>query len=217
MNLVIPDTIGFKLTAALKAYPQMRLAFCDEVLYRRFRVLEPSLVSCLDQLEPRFDTDLRFLAVYLNDEPVGVTSLIVQRNQQKTSIPNAYGRIDLVIVAKAFREFRLGKMMVFAALVHMLEVFEHRLYSISCLAAHPAIEAILAGVGFEKRERGDQGFVHMELRTDETDVRELVNNLVKATAQAARVAAFRCRSRKRCSTTNGTSVAGTGRINGYST
>ncbi len=85
-------------------------------------------------------------------------------------------------------------------------------YSISCLAAHPAIEAILAGVGFEKRDRGDKGFVHTELRTDETDVRKLVNNLVEATAQTARVAAFRCRSRKTCSTTIGTPVAGTGRV-----
>lgn len=86
--------------------------------------------------------------------------------------------------------------MVLAALVHMLEAFEQRLYSISCLAAHPAIEAILAGVGFEKRDRGDKGFVHTEQRTDETDVRKLVNNLVEATAQTARVAAYRCRSRK---------------------
>lgn len=177
----------------------------------RFRVLEPSLVSCLDQLEPRFDTDVRFLAVYLNHQPVGVTSLIVQRNQQETTIRNAYGRIDLVIVNGAFREFRLGRMMVLAALVHMLEAFEQRLYSISCLAAHPAIEAILAGVRFENRDRGDKGCVHTELRTDETDVRKLVNNLVEATAQTARVAAYRCRSRKTCSTTIGSPVAGTGR------
>lgn len=196
MNASAPHTIGTKLTAALDAYPRLTLAFCDEGLYRRFRVLEQSLVSCLDQQVPHLDTDLRFLAVYLDGRPAGVASLIVQRNKQKKTVCNAYGRIDLVIVAHPYRGLGLGKVLMFAALVHLLEAFEQRLYSISCLAAHPAVETILTQAGFDRRDRQGKGFVHQELRTDGLDVRKLVNDFVTATAQAARTASFRCRQRQ---------------------
>lgn len=192
---MIPETIRSKLTAALTAQTRMTLTFCGEDLYRQFRLREPSLVSCLDQQAPRRDTDLRILALYLDSKPAGVASLIVQRNVQKKTVRNAYGRLDLVIVDRAFRGLGLGKVLVLAAMVHMLEAFERRLYSISCLAAHPAIEAILSQVGFDKRERKDRGFVHQELKLDGLEVRGLVNDLVTATSQAAQVAGFRCRQR----------------------
>ncbi len=100
-----------------------------------------------------------------------------------------------MIVAPVFRGLGLGKVMVLASLVHILEAFGQRLYSISCLAAHPAIEVILSQVDFDRSVRGEKNFVHEELHIG-MDRRKLVNDLVTATAQASQTANFRCRQRQ---------------------
>ncbi len=122
--------------------------------------------------------------------------MVVRQNRQRKQIRNAYGRIDLVIVADHARGLGLARVLVNAALVHMLEAFDQRLYSISCLAAHPAIEVILTQVGFVKREPENDGFVHQELRTDELDVRMLIDDFVAATTLALQSASFRCRQQR---------------------
>ena len=87
-------------------------------------------------------------------------------------------------------------MLVLGSLVHALDVFAGRLYSISCLAAHDAIRTILEQVGFRHSNRQDRNFVHEELKLDGLNIDELTDTLVAKTAAAIHATNFHMRQRR---------------------
>ncbi len=177
----------------MERYPRLTLALEDEALYGRFRVLEQSLVSCLDGKPRPTGSSLEILGVHCNLEPAGVVSLVLERNFRKSGAANSFGRIDLVIVPESFRRLGLARLLVFSGILYLLEKYGDRLYSISCLAAHPAIEKILSEVGFASRERPGCNYVHVELKLESVDRRPLIATLLEKTEAAARIAHFKFR------------------------
>ena len=187
------DRLSPRLAAIFRSYPRLKVSLGDEALYRRFRLREPSLVSCLDEQSSRSGAGLHFLVIHCNAEPAGVVSLVIQTNTQKRTARNAFARVVLVIVSETYRKLGLGRVLVISALIHLLEKFGSRLYSISCLAAHPAIEKILEQVGFQRSDRPNRSFVHEELKLADKDIDEVLETMTTSAAAAAQAANFRVR------------------------
>ncbi len=184
--------LGQRLADVLAPHGRIALQFCSEDVYRRFRVLEPALVSCLDN-QQGVGAGCTYLLVSIDGEPAGALSFIMQDNPRKAQPANAFGRIDLVIVAERFRRLGLGRLLTLSALVFALEVFGRRLYSISCLAAHPAMEKILVDFGFAVRPKDDKNFVHTELKLSAGRWAGLLGDAVSQAGIAARHTSFRVR------------------------
>jgi GNAT superfamily N-acetyltransferase len=180
------------LATLFQAYPILVLRPGDDALYRRFRSLEPGLVSCLDGggTPPATHT---ILGLHVDGQPGGILSLVMQANRMRPPPADHFGRIDLVIVAPHLRGLGLGRVLVLAGLVHLMEQPLPRLYSISCLAAHAAIARVLESLGFTATERRDRGFVHEELRIDQADTGELIGTWRGELGRALRAAAYRAR------------------------
>lgn len=172
---------------------RINLTTVSEDTYKRFRCLEPSLASCLDELKNKSHARTFFVAVEIDGQPVAVTSLVVQSNPRRSSPLTAYGRIDLVIVDSEFRSLRLGRLVVTAALLELLEKFGTQLYSVSCLAAHPAIERILDSFGFTKTLRGEKNYVHEEIKLQGDDHIQMRSNLTDALTECLQQSRFHIR------------------------
>lgn len=182
-----------QLVSLMAAYPRLDLALSEEITYRRFRSIEPRLVSCLDgQVGPDRITP-HILEIQYEGQPVGVVSHVVQTNARKPFPANQYGRIDLVIMDKRYRGLGLGRVLVLGALAQLIAQHHNRLYSISCLAAHGAIAKILEELNFSGEIRSDKNFKHEEFKLDGVDQSVLLETLVDKTAAAAQQANFRMR------------------------
>lgn len=177
-------TLSPRLSAALEPFTRINITLEDKALYQRFRCMEPSLVSCLDQIKETDDTEIRYFIVRIDNEIAGALSLVTQTNNQRRSKDNAFSRIDLVIVPDAFRRLGLGRILTHAAILYAIERVGWRLYSISCLAAHKAMEKILEEFGFTGQQREDKGFVHEELKLENMD-REALRNQAEEQIQEA--------------------------------
>ncbi len=186
-------TLSAKITGLLAAGDRIGLFLVSENVYKRFRCLEPSLSSCLDELADGSGARAIFVGVELDGVVVGVTSLVVRVNPRRAGGLNSYGRIDLVIVEPEFRSLRLGHLLVTAALLHLLDTCGSRLYSVSCLAAHPAMERILATLGFARSERENKNYVHEELKLEQVDRLALIDDLGEKMADVLRQTRFRLR------------------------
>ncbi len=174
----------------------IRLAAADQPLYRRFRSLEPGLVSCLDDQQPP-DARLDILSVELFGAAAGVCSFVVRTNRHKPDGRNRYGRVDLVIVERQARGLELGRLLTLAGVVQMLADHGEQLYSISCLAAHPAIAHILESVGFKPDDQRDDTYCHEQLALDDpSQLFALRTKMLDATAAAAQACNFRIRQRR---------------------
>ncbi len=196
MSLAITQSVGWRVANALRPFEKLAVSWGDEATYRRFRVLEPSLVSCVDQhSEPR-DTTIEYPMIKCMGEVAGIASLVTRVNTRKPPHRSLYGRIDLVVVQDRFRGLGLGRVLTLVSVAHLLERFDSRLYSISCLAAHPAMEKILDSVGFVRREQGAKNYVHEELAIDPAEVGKLRDRMFSETTAAARRANFTIRQRQ---------------------
>lgn len=193
-NLIMALISKEKSTAALsprlailcKPFPRITLSLEDKSLYQTFRCKEPTLVSCLDQIAETEDTEIRYFIIRLDDKPAGALSLVTQTNHQRQGNDNAFSRIDLVMVPHPFRRLGLGRILTHAAILYAIERVGWRLYSISCLAAHQAMETILEEFGFTGQKRKDKGFVHEELKLENIDregLRAKAEALVKKALQ----------------------------------
>lgn len=188
------DTIdlGRRLGQVLAEQDRFAIRRCAESQYRQFRALEPGLVSCLDD---RTGGHAAYLLVTVDHEPAGVLSFVQYVNPQKAPPADSFGRIDLVIVAERFRNLGLARLLTLSALVYALEVFGRRLYSISCLAAHPAMETILGDIGFTVRPRDGRNYVHTELPLAPGAWAGLLDDAAAETKSAAQVSNYRIRRR----------------------
>lgn len=198
MAAVAPSRIAIPpaLERLLAGYPKLQLSLGDEGVYRGLRTREPTLQSCLDDPANPNSAELTLLALRLEGEPAAVTSLVTQRNKQKRHPNNLYGRIDLVIVAEQFRGLALGRLIVAGTILLLLDRHGSHLYSISCLAAHPAIARILEGLGFRGQAREGKEFIHEEIRLDAEKRTALWTRASAAVADSAQVANFRLRQNR---------------------
>lgn len=138
-------------------FPRFRLQNRQTAVYRQFRILAPSLVSLRDDAPANSESGDE-LALFVQDEPVGVVSYCVSENKNRKVGAAAFARIDLVITHPAYRGKGYGKVLLLAALTCLLRDSGDRLYSISCLAAHPAIAKMLEELGFHGELRDGQNF-----------------------------------------------------------
>jgi len=138
-------------------------------LLNRYRAIEPGLVSSADE-----DTPVEVFVLEYNDEPLGVTSFFVQTNPYRKGNENLYARIDLVIVPKRHRGLGVARALMLCALVYLIQVYKDRLYSISCLAAHKAIEKILQDLEFKAKYAEEKNYVQEELEVTRSSCERLL-------------------------------------------
>lgn len=189
--------LSSELTRVMRGYRDLRISLANASSYRRFRSVEPSLVSCLDGQvgEERREPDV--LMVLVRNEPAGILSFVIETNPRKAGSADRYARIDLVIVARRFRGLGLSRLLILAVLVHLLREHGRRLYSISCLAAHEAIAHVLEEIGFVGQTRDGKGFRHEELRVDGPEADALGESFARQLRDAAQVTGFRLRQSER--------------------
>ncbi len=188
---------GGAIGAALAEFARIEIAEAEDALYSSFRRREPQLVSCLDADGGGNSKRPAILAAYLDGTPTGVASWVRFRNDCRKEKANLYARIDLVIVSNDFRGLGIARLLTLAALMHMIDTHGERLYSISCLAAHPAMEAILEQLGFAGEIRAGHNFKHESIRVDQLDINAWGERLAELLASAGRVTNYRLRRDQR--------------------
>lgn len=188
-------TLARPVEALLDPYPRLGIGFGDASIYQRFRAVEPQLVSCIDDSE---SDSIRpeILVVELDGAPAGVLSFVVQANTQRKSFDNLFARVDLVIVPGKHRKLGMARLLVLTALLQLLEELGTQLYSISCLAAHPAIESILEDVGFGGEIREGYDFKHEELKLEGVNIAKLRQTLLTKATAAAQLTNYRLRQHR---------------------
>jgi len=172
---------------------RLKVRFVDLEGYQRFRSMECGLVSCLDGQTGPDPQRPQVLAIALHDKPVGVVSFLVSTNAYRQSSSDLYGRIDLVIMSSHSRGLGIGRLLVLSAITQLLALYGRRLYSLSSLAAHPAMEVILEGVGFSGEYRQNDNFKHEELQLEGADRNGLITFFREKTAEALQASNFRLR------------------------
>lgn len=183
------------IRSALTGFERIRIEEADEALFSRFRTLAPQLVSCLDG-----DGDARrpnVLAAYIDGTPAGVATWVARRNACRKVKANLYARIDLVIVAESHRRLGIARLLTLSTLVHLADTHGERLYSVSCLAAHQAMEVILEELGFTGEVRPGQHFKHESIRVDQSDFSAWGRHLAELLGSAARMTNYRIRQHSR--------------------
>lgn len=185
------------LDSIFDAFPNFSLTSGAEESYRKFRSRENSLVSCLDDsADTEIFSDVEMLACHYHDTPCGVISLAVGTNSQKTDQRNCYGRVDLVIVDPKYRNSGLGRVLVFAGVLWLLDRFGSSLYSISCLAAHEAIARIFeSDLNAARSERDGANYIHESLSVDDESTLLLTESLKTQLTEAVKVSAYRLRQK----------------------
>lgn len=169
------------------------VCFASSELYQRFRSLESGLISCVDGESGENKRRLQVLAIEVDGEAVGVVSYIVSTNAYRQSSLDLYGRIDLVIMARHLRGLGIGRLLVLSSITQLLAVYGRRLYSLSSLAAHPAMESILEEVGFGGEYRQNDNFKHEELRFDDLDVEGYLDSIILKSKEALGLTNYRLR------------------------
>lgn len=146
-----------ELESIFAPFPRFQLKSRQTEVYRRFRILAPTLTSILDDAPAASSRNSDMLALYDRGEAVGVASFCLVKNGARKSGAGEFARIDLVITHPSCRGKGYGRLLLLSALTYLLEKSGDRLYSISCLAAHPAIAKVLEDLGFngERREGRD--------------------------------------------------------------
>ena len=157
-------------------------------LFKRFRVTAPELVSSASS-----GTNLQVFLLEYDGKPLGGTTFYVQANDKRKHHENLWARIDLVVVLKTYRRMGVARAVVLCVLVYMTKVYGDRLYSISCLAAHKAIERILRDLQFVTKPVGDKEYVHQELRVTKNSCKEILRLLNSEAEKALRVVSYRFR------------------------
>ncbi len=173
------------------SFPHLQATFGGQDTYRQFRLLEQHLVSILDEVALRPEPEVLVLRV--EGRPAGVTSFLVETNVKRPEPPRKYARVDLVITESGSRGLGIGRLMIYSVLTRLLETEGKNLYSISCLAAHPAVEHVLSEAGFSGEVRPDQNFRHMGIRLDQLQLADYKRKILVKTSEALRVTNYRLR------------------------
>jgi len=189
-------TFAPALERALTAVTEPATRMGTESEFRRFRSLESSLVSVLDHESSAPDRATFYVISAVGSEDAALASFVLETNPRRPPESDVYGRVDLVITSDAFRSLGLAKVIVLAGIQQMMLRLGGRLYSISCLAAHVAIEKILLDLGFEGDRREERGFRHLSIRLDDERSQDMPMKIEERLNAALRVAKYRIRQRK---------------------
>lgn len=173
--------------------PRLELGWCSEATFRRFRSFEVALVALADDANSSHRIVTHLMQATIDRQPAAVISWLVDENPVHARPRNRYARIDLVITDPSFRGLGLARLLVIGALHELLESRGAELYSISCLAAHKAIERILEDLGFSDRPRGDKNYTHEEMRLDDEAAEAFGTSLPGHFSTAARLVRYRLR------------------------
>ncbi|MFB3127258.1 MAG: GNAT family N-acetyltransferase, partial [Candidatus Acidiferrales bacterium] len=178
-------------------YPRLQLTRGDEAAYQRFRCREPNLVSYLDEHgSGGGQRRLQVLVLRAQGQPVGTVSFIVETNRYRPSQANKFARIDLVMVDPSCRGLGFGRLLILCVMTYLLRAHGKSLYSISCLAAHAAVEKSLQELAFAGRPQKDENFQHMELKLEALDLDRLARQLAQKTATRLQAINFRLRQQE---------------------
>lgn len=183
-----------ELPECFGAFPRFQLKSRQPEVYRRFRILAPNLTSLLDEApaaDPESSSDA--LALYDHGEAVGVASFCLVRNEARRSGAREFARIDLVITHPSSRGKGYGRLLLLAALTYILEKSGGRLYSISCLAAHPAIAKVLEDLGFSGERRAGRDFTLETLALGAGDAARLRKDFSARLTAHLRIVNYRAR------------------------
>lgn len=154
-------------------YPRLSPVHDDFKVYREFRPLEPELVAYHDRLAQTERVDFGVLSIRAGESTLGVGSYVAEANKQKPRPANRYARIDVIIVNPGFRGLGVGRAVILCVAIHLLETYGTRLYSISTLAAHPAVERVVEQLGFLPQRREHDGFTRESLELTGRDAAAL--------------------------------------------
>lgn len=168
----------------------------DLATYRNFRHQEPQLVSIVDG-KPDLAGQLEAMVIRHKGQPLGALSFLVQENRHKPPPANKFGRIDIVIVPSQSQGIGLGRFLLLCGNLLLLRNHKSQLYSISCLAAHPAVAAVLEQSGYSAERREKEQFVHEELRLVEGGWRNMERDFTTLAVQSFQRLRYTLRQRKR--------------------
>ena len=170
-----------------------RLSRGDVAVYQALRATEPQLVSLLDHKPAGA---LEALVLWESGTPLGAVSCVVQTNPLRPAEAQRFARIDIVIVPKHLRGLGLGRLLLASATAFLLQTQGPLLYSISCLAAHPAVAHALEELGFAADVRAALHYVHEELRLPPGEVPVLAERFRDEAAACLRRSAYALRQRR---------------------
>ena len=162
--------------------------------YQELRAREPQLVSLVDGKPDA--GDLEALVLWEGPRLQGAVSYVVQVNPRRPTDANRFARIDIVVVPFASRGLGLGHVLLAAATAYLLRSQGELLYSISCLAAHPAVAHTLEAMGFVPGARDHLHYVHEELRLERSQGPALAARFCGEAAAALRRASYALRQRR---------------------
>ncbi len=171
-----------------------RLRRGDLDAYQELRVREPQLVSLVDG-KPNAGV-LEALVLWEGGRLQGAVSYLVQVNLLRPPGANRFARIDIVVVPPESRGLGLGHLLLASVTAHLLRSQGELLYSISCLAAHPAVAHTLEAMGFVPGARDHLHYVHEELRLEPGAVPALAARFSREAATALRRASYTLRQRR---------------------
>lgn len=184
-------TVSSELVDIFESFPNLELTQGNLTAYNKFRCHEPGLVSCLDGSEEKQEPEV--LLIEGNSKPLGVLSLVVKKNKYKAYPANQYARIDLVIVNKSSRSLGIGRLLIFCAITYLLRTRGNRIYSISCLAAHKAVEKVLKDLSFQGPQEQDKNYWQGTFQLEGLDTEELTCRFVEQTSLCLKKTNFRLR------------------------
>lgn len=182
------------LSDIFEPYPSLELTQGDLGAYRHFRAREPQLVSCWDQGEEKPDKEI--LVLREAGAPAGTVSFMAKENPCRECCSNYYARIDLVIVDNEHRNLGIGRLLIHCVITHLLRIHGDHLYSISCLAAHPAVEKVLKNLSFEGHREKMKTFWQGELKINKNDVADLTRKFTGETSHLLKIVNFHSRQKQ---------------------
>lgn len=175
-----------------KPYPRLELRQEAGGSFTQFRAYAPQLVSCYDEQSKKALTP-SLLVLYWDKMPIGALSYLIQQNSYRKSPRDHYARIDLVIVPESYEGNGLSFLLVSCAQLFFLESLPHKIYSISCLAAHPAIAHVLKSYGFQPKGQNDKNFVEYEQVVSDENALKIKKSAIESACERAQVVHYRLR------------------------
>jgi GNAT superfamily N-acetyltransferase len=189
-----PPPVQGALDDLFAAAPRLRLSRGERDAYLALRLREPQLVSLADG-RPAAAAALEALVLREGDAVLGAVSYGVQANPNRPPGHARYARIDIVVVPPEARGLGCGRLLLACVTAHLLRSQGGQLYSLSCLAAHPAIAHVLESAGFLPGPRTALHYVHEELRVELEGRAALAARWDGEVAAALRRVAFALRQR----------------------
>ncbi|CCQ90489.1 hypothetical protein NITGR_290089 [Nitrospina gracilis 3/211] len=139
---------GQSVENRVATYPQMQVLEGDMTTFKRFRFLEPGLVSLLDSNPTALENHHKVLVLVYKNDPLGCISLVHLPRMDTLNRVFYNARLDLVIVANGFRGMGIGRSMMLMGMYYLLETLGDSLKSISAATPHPAADRVLQSLEF---------------------------------------------------------------------